>query len=261
MSLSSDSFSTWHTYEIDWNPTSVTWSIDGKSLRTLERDKTWNATKNRYDFPQTPARVQLSLWPAGLPSNGQGTIEWAGGLIDWNSPDVQHAGYYYAMVKDVTVECYDPPSGANVSGKTSYIYSQDTGLNNTVATTDDNTVLKSFLGSGLNPDAGAKASGTASASGAAATTEAPTVPGLTGAGTGSNGQRGGGGSPDSGSGGGSASSPSGSTPAGSNPDQPSSTGFHGFMQGTNTGSNPKGEKVLQGSMLAVLLAIAGLLVL
>ena len=260
MSLQGDSFSTWHTYEIDWNPTSVTWSIDGKSLRTLNRDSTWNATKNRYDFPQTPARVQLSLWPAGLSSNGQGTIEWAGGLIDWNAPDVENAGYYYAMVKEVNVECYSPPSGAAVSGKKAYVYNKDTGLNNTVDTTDDNTVLSSFLGSGLNPEAGAKASGTASASGAAASTEAPTVPGLSGAGTGSNGQRGGGGTP-AGSSGNGGDSTSGTTTQNSNPDQPSSTGFHGFMQGTNTGSKPKGEKVLQGSMLAVCLAIAGLLIL
>ena len=228
-------------------------------MRTLQRDSTWNATKNRYDYPQTPARVQLSLWPAGLSSNGQGTIDWAGGLIDWNAPDVQHAGYYYAMVKDVKVECYDPPSGASFSGKKAYVYNKDTGLNNTVDTTDDNTVLKSFLGSGLNPDAGAKASGTASASAAAATTEAPTVPGLSGAGTGSNGQRGGGGA-DSGSDSG-GDSGSATPSSDSSPGQPSSTGFHGFMQGTNTGSSQKGEKVLQGSMLAVLLAIAGLLVL
>ena len=259
MSVDSDTFNNYHTYEIDWTPESIKWSIDGEELRTVNKADTWNSTKNRFDYPQTPARVQLSLWPAGLSSNGEGTIEWAGGLIDWNSPDIQNANYYYAVVREVKIECYDPPDGAKKSGSKAYIYNNKSGLNNTIEITDENTILKSFLGSGLQPDAGAQASGTASASEAVASTDAPTVPGLTGAGTGSNGQRGAGDSPDGGS-------PTPGSEGGSPTDgaaAPSGSDFHGFSQGNgNTGSasHPKGEKVMQGSILAVLLAIAGLLI-
>ena len=204
-------FDTYHTYEIDWKPDQITWSIDGKLMRTLEKSKTFNKTDNTYHYPQTPARVQLSLWPAGSSKNGQGTIDWAGGLVNWNSPDVQANGYYYALFKDVNVECYNPPSGANVTGSKAYIYTSSAGTNESVAETNDNTVLKSLLGTGTDKDKdypSAKASGTSgasstlasSAASAAASTEVATVPGLTGAGPGTNGQR-----PDSGNGGNSGS--------------------------------------------------------
>lgn len=186
------------------------------------------------------------------------------GLIDWNSPDIQNARYYYAAIKEIKIECYDPPNGAETSGSKAYIYNDKAGLNNTVEITNDNTILKSFLGSGLQPDAGAQPSGTASASAAVASTDAPTVPGLSGAGTGSTGQRGGGGAQveDSPNGGSPTPGSEGGSPTGE-ASAPSGSDFHGFSQGgSNTGSasNPKGEKVMQGSMLAVLLAIAGLLI-
>jgi len=159
------------------------------------------------------------------------------------------------MVKDVSVECYDPPTGAKVTGKTSYIYDSTAGTNNTVETTDKPTVLKSQLGSGTNMEAGAP-SGTASASAGASTSEIPTVPGLTGVGTGSNGLRGG----DSGSSSSSGSSGSASSNIASVA-TPESTGFHGFSQnpGSNTSSAPPSERLLQGSLLAALVAIVGML--
>ena len=204
--------------------------------------------------------MQLSLWPAGLASNGEGTVAWSGGLVDWTSADIKNAGYYYAMVNDVNVQCYDPPNGANVSGSKSYVYNSASGTNNTVETTNDNTVLKSLLGTGTNMSADyPSASGTNSANGPAATSEVATIPGLTGAGPGTNGQRGNDGSGTSGSGSGSGSS------AVSSASSSSQTGFHGFSQGggsgTSTAAPPKGERVLRGSMLAVLVAIVGLLAL
>lgn len=253
-----DTFGTYHTYEIDWTPDSITWSVDGVAHRTKKRSETWNATSNQYHFPQTPARIQLSLWPAGLSSNGKGTVDWSGGLIDWNSPDIKNAGYFYAMVNEIKVQCYDPPAGAKVSGKTSYIYDSAAGTNNTVETTDKPTVLKSQLGSGTNMDAGAP-SGTASASAGVSTSEIPTVPGLSGGGTGSNGLRGqdggSGGSPGSSGSSGSASSNVASVAT------PESTGFHGFSQGTGSSaaSAPMNERLLQGSLLAALVAILGML--
>lgn len=249
-------FDDYHTYEIDWQPDQLTWAVDGDVMRTLKKSDTYNKTTNQYHYPQTPARVQLSLWPAGLSKNGKGTVEWAGGLIDWNSQDVQANGYYYSMFKDVNVQCYDPPSDANVTGKSSYIYTKKDGVESSVSVTDNETVLKSLLGSGTDMDKDYP-SASASASGSAATSEVATVPGLTGAGPGTNGQRGGGGDGSSGSGGSSEGSGT-SSAAGS-----SSTGF---VQGDGgkAGSNSaplKAERVLQGSIFAALVAIVGMLVL
>ena len=219
----------------------------------MNRNETWNSTDNRYHFPQTPARVELSLWPAGLAKNGQGTVSWAGGLVDWNSPDVKNAGYYYAMVSDVNVECYNPPPGANVSGSASYVYTGNAGTNNTVSITNDATVLKSFLGTGTNISADYPS---VSSGSPAATSEVATIPGLSGAGPGTNGQRGG--SPDSGSGVGSIASSAVSSAGGSQ-----STGVGGFSQGgsgSKSGAAPMGDRVLKGSLLAVLVAVVGTLV-
>ena len=174
---SSDVHENYHIYEFDWNPDTITWSVDGSQVRVLNREDTWNETANRYSFPQTPARIQLSLWPAGLSTNGEGTIAWAGGLIDWNSPYMTN-GYYYATFDQVTVECYEPPSGANIQGSNSYIFNDETLTNSSVEICNDNTVLKSFLADGLNMNKG-QASGTSSAN-----QPAQTVPGSSGIGPG-----------------------------------------------------------------------------
>ncbi|KAJ4334115.1 putative glycosidase CRH2 [Ascochyta clinopodiicola] len=139
-----------HEYCIDWKEDTLTWSIDGDDTRTLNRKDTWNGTSGRFDYPQTPARIMLSLWPAGLPTNEKGTVDWAGGEIDWNSPYMQN-GYYYARFQEVTVDCYDPPSGIKSSGSKSYKYTDASGTNNTVQITNDQVILGSLMGTGENP--------------------------------------------------------------------------------------------------------------
>jgi hypothetical protein len=275
-----DTFNTYHTYEIDWTPDTLTWKIDDQEMRTVDRKSTWNSTSNRFDYPQTPARVQLSLWPAGLPSNAEGTIAWAGGEISWDAPDVKNAGYYYARIQEVTVKCYDPPKDAKGSGSKAYIYDGQTGYENTVEMTNNNTILGSFDASGLDPDKGKQQSSksgsskTASATGSAETSEKPQIPGMSGQ-TGNGGVQGGSGGGDSAtgnSGGGSGSgSDGGGSGTGSNDPQPST--FHGWSQGddnqaasaksggTGAAASVKPERFLQGSMLAVLFAIAGVIVL
>jgi hypothetical protein len=139
-----------HEYCLDWKQDSLTWSVDGKVSRTLDRKSTWNSTSGRFDYPQTPSRIMLSLWPAGLSSNEKGTIEWAGGEIDWNSPYMQN-GYYFARFQEVTVECYDAPSGIKKSGDKVYEYTDKAGTNNTVAITNNQVILGSLMGTGENP--------------------------------------------------------------------------------------------------------------
>lgn len=245
-----------HTYEIDWKPDTTTWSIDGNVVRTLEKSETWNATANMYNYPQTPARVQLSLWPGGLPTNGKGTIDWAGGLVDWNSPYMATAGntkYYYAAFSEVDIQCYDPPEGANEQGSKSYIYTDAAGTNNTVQITNENTVLKSLLGSGTNMSANYP-SAASSASGSTQTSNVATIPGLTGAGPGTNGQRG---DNDTASG----SGDSGGSSTGSGSGSASTGGFNQGNPDESSGAPPRQETVLQGSLFAVLVAIVALVVL
>jgi len=152
ITMAGNTYSEWHTYTVDWTPDSITWSVDGQVGRTKKKSETYNSTTGNFEFPQTPSRVQLSLWPGGLASNGKGTIDWAGGLIDWDSDEIKKHEYYYAMVKEVTVECYDPPAGTTGSGKVSYAWKDGKAVNTSVELSDDGTILKSFLGSGTDMD-------------------------------------------------------------------------------------------------------------
>ena len=187
-------------------------------------------------------------------------MAWAGGLINWNSPDVQKNGYFYAMYKEVNVKCYNPPNGANVTGSKSYIYTTKDGINSSIAVTDDPTILKSLLGTGTDMDKNfPSASASASAASASATNVA-TVPGLTGAGPGTDGTRGGNGN------GGSSGSSGGSGGSGvSSATGSQSTGIGGFTQGNGdkkgSGAPPNSEPVLRGSFFAAVVAIVGMLVL
>ncbi|KAI1306641.1 glycoside hydrolase family 16 protein [Xylaria venustula] len=257
----SDTNSDWHEYEIRWSPDKIEWYVDGNLGRTQLKSDTWNKTANQWDFPQTPARVQLSIWPGGAASNGQGTIDWAGGPIDWDSDAIKKDKYYYATVGEVSIECYktDSPPGTN-SGK-SYTYNSWLGTNNTVVDGDKPTILKSLLGSGLDMDADYPSS---SGTGTAAQTSMEVVPGLTGGGPGTNGEaagnaQGGGSSSNSGS-----SSSSGSSSDGSSGD--CNSGFSQDCSSSSSGSssNPKNEgarqeHVLGTSAFAALIAVAGMI--
>lgn len=241
---------------IDWKPESITWSIDGNTVRTLERDSTMNTTTNQYNYPSTPARVQLSLWPAGLSTNGEGTIAWAGGLVDWKSEDIQNNGYYYAAFESVSIECYDPPKDAKVEGSKSYIYTDESGTEGSVKITDESTVLKSFLGNGQDKDKDYPSS-TKGGSTPTRPTEVAVIPGLSGAGPGLDGKRPGDGDDnnDNGNSGGS---------GGSNPSSPQQSGFsQGPVNGNgnSSGASAPGDQVLRGSLFAVFIAIMALVIL
>jgi beta-glucanase (GH16 family) len=267
----SDTFNNYHTYEIDWTPDSITWLVDGQVGRTKKRSDTWNATSNQWDFPQTPARVQLSLWPAGLSSNGQGTVDWAGGLVDWNSADIQNNGYYYATFQSVTISCFNGTSAPGTNSGKSYTYNNDAGTNNTVVDGNDDTVLSSFLATGTNKTIGAVAS---SASGSSApSTSAQTIPGLTGSGPGtdSHGNSGSSGSSDSGSSSSAASAGSTATDSSSGSAQTSS-GSDSFSQGDGSSSSSSSsksgadklggqERVMKGSIFAGIVAVVAMMAL
>lgn len=234
--------------------------MDGNASRVLNKADTFNKTDNKYHYPQTPARIQLSLWPAGTTKSAQGTIDWAGGLINWNSQDVQTNGYFYSMYNDVNVQCYPAPSDANGTGTVSYQYGNVDGLEGHIGLTNDPTILGSFLADGTDMGKGKpNPSSTSSSEKGASATPTPTilatVPGLSGAG-GSDGT-GVGGNSGSGSGSGSGSDSGSGTSSASGT---AATGIGGFDQGDQKGSGAsKGEEVMRGSMFAALVAFIGML--
>ncbi|KAA8647302.1 hypothetical protein EYZ11_009799 [Aspergillus tanneri] len=242
-SVDSNTFEQWHDYEIDWKPDQITWSVDGDVKRTLTRESTWNETSNRYQYPQTPSRMQLSLWPAGQASNAAGTIAWAGGEIDWDSEDIKDKGYYYATFGEIKVECYDPPKDAVKKGDKAYIFTNSDGIESSIQITNNKTVLASFGASGLDMDVKPKSSGTATGT-ATGNNTVPENRGGSGNEPGSsNGSSGGGSSGGSGS--------SGFNQGGS--DDSSTTG--------SNGASSASERVLRSSFLAVLVAIVVLVAL
>ena len=118
----SDTFANYHDYTIDWQPEELTWSIDGKVVRSVKKSDTVDSAGVAH-YPSTPARIQFSIWPAGIPESAPGTVEWAGGMINWQDPDYVAAGQFYALVRSVNVECAPPQqAGTNF---TSYVYSSN----------------------------------------------------------------------------------------------------------------------------------------
>ena len=89
--------------------------------------------------PTLRTHVPCSIWPAGVNSSGQGTIDWAGGLINWNDPDYLAAGHFYAIVDSVSVTCAD--STTNPADAQSYVYGGNTSsFTPTIDVTNETTV-------------------------------------------------------------------------------------------------------------------------
>ncbi|KAI1770443.1 hypothetical protein F4818DRAFT_432911 [Hypoxylon cercidicola] len=245
----------WHTYEIRWTPDKIEWYVDDKLGRTQQKSSTWNETANQWDFPQSPARVQLSIWPGGDSKNAPGTIDWAGGPIDWESDDIKKDKYYYATVGEVTIECYktDKAPGTN-SGK-SYVYKNAKGTNDTIEDGDANTVLKSLLGTGLDMDKDYPQQSGSTQSGGGQ----EVIPGLSGGGPGTNGQAAGG------SDGGSGSGTNGNGVTGTGSSGPACT--QGFSQvcgpadGDSQSQAGRQERTIGASAFAALVAVGVMLLL
>ncbi|KAH0580896.1 hypothetical protein H2248_012051 [Termitomyces sp. 'cryptogamus'] len=118
-----DTYANFHDYTIDWQLKTLTWSIDGKVVRTLNEADTVDK-KGVSHFPNTPSKVELSIWPAGIDGMAAGTVQWGGGMINWNDPDYKAAGHFYAIVRSITIECSD--STERKVGVTAYTYSSNT---------------------------------------------------------------------------------------------------------------------------------------
>ncbi|KAF2236815.1 glycoside hydrolase family 16 protein, partial [Viridothelium virens] len=91
--------SSYHTYTIDWTPSSLSWIVDGKTLRTIP--------SSSANYPQTPMKLQIGVWPGGDPSEPSGTQSWAEGPINYAD------GPFTMIVKSVTA--YDYSTGSEYS--------------------------------------------------------------------------------------------------------------------------------------------------
>ncbi|EFP91335.1 hypothetical protein PGT21_032549 [Puccinia graminis f. sp. tritici] len=86
-----------HTYTVDWSPSGITWSVDGRPVRTLTPDQTLHNGQRHY--PSARSRIQLGLWDASSP---EGTSDWAHGPVPWAKRQRKPVT---ALIKSIKVEC------------------------------------------------------------------------------------------------------------------------------------------------------------
>ncbi|PVU87325.1 hypothetical protein BB560_006506, partial [Smittium megazygosporum] len=86
-------------YTINWQLDSISWYIDGKLIRTLERATTWDVTTGVYKFPDREAQISFSIWDGGN-SGQKGTMEWAG----YPTPYQQDTAYKM-YISDFSSKC------------------------------------------------------------------------------------------------------------------------------------------------------------
>ena len=105
----SDTQGQFHTYAVEWTSSSISWIIDGTTVRTLTP-----ADADPGQYPQTPCQLKVGAWSAGDPqNNAQGTITWAKGPTDFS------AGPFSMVVQSISVVDY--------STGTSYSYGDQSG--------------------------------------------------------------------------------------------------------------------------------------
>ncbi|KAL1405351.1 putative glycosidase CRH2 [Vanrija albida] len=133
--------------QLNWQEDQLQWAVNGKIIRTVTKASTLSLDGSQYKYPSTPSRIQISIWPAGLPTSAKGTIEWAGGLIDWNEPDYVANGYFWNTVKSVSISCADEgieTDSTILPDTVGYSYTgNDTSNTPMVAQTNHSTVLGS----------------------------------------------------------------------------------------------------------------------
>ncbi|RVD85059.1 uncharacterized protein DFL_003390 [Arthrobotrys flagrans] len=117
-----DAVGVFHKYTVDWTPEQITWSIDGNVVRVLTRAELGDVV-----YPQTPMQIKFGPWAAGDPSNAPGTIEWAGGPIDYSLAP------FDMVVASLTVTDYS-------TGATRYRYKDTSGSSASIEITGGGNV-------------------------------------------------------------------------------------------------------------------------
>lgn len=86
----------YHNYTTWWDKDKLEWWYDGTLLRTLTYDNATNSSGTWY--PQTPMTIRIGIWPGGDPSQPEGRIIWAGGVIDYD------AGPYNMYISQINAQ-------------------------------------------------------------------------------------------------------------------------------------------------------------
>lgn len=76
----SDLRDNFHNYTTHWTQSELQWWLDGNLVRTLQ----YGDALGGANYPQTPMTVRLGIWAGGDPSEQQGTIDWAGGVTNYD---------------------------------------------------------------------------------------------------------------------------------------------------------------------------------
>lgn len=95
----------YHKYAVEWTADHITWAVDDQVLRTLTPE-----TADKDQYPQTPMQFKMGMWPAGDPSQPEGTRNWAGGEIDYSK------GPFNMTVKSVKAVDYSTGSSYQYTG-------------------------------------------------------------------------------------------------------------------------------------------------
>jgi hypothetical protein len=67
-------------YAVNWTMESTVFLLNDQPVRTLN----FADAVGGQNYPQTPSNIRLGNWVAGTEGNSPGTIQWAGGLTDFN---------------------------------------------------------------------------------------------------------------------------------------------------------------------------------
>ena len=115
----------WHNYTVNWQQDKIEWYIDTQLVRSLSFDE----ADGGKAFPQTPSDIRLGIWAGGDPDNPDGTIDWAGGKINYDD------GPYTQTVKSVRVTDHH-------LGSSQYIYGDQTGTFESIKMLNDSKPIK-----------------------------------------------------------------------------------------------------------------------
>lgn len=153
---------TQHSYAVNWTSSSLEWLIDGVVVRTLNYGDAEGGTR----FPQTPMRLRVGIWAGGDPSNGEGTIEWAGGLTNYGDAP------FTMTLQSVNIVNYSPGS--------SYSYSDESGSWQSIKVSGGSGISGSGGSSSSDSNSGATTSAVSGSSAIHVSTAASSISSSTG---------------------------------------------------------------------------------
>ncbi|KAK0644466.1 concanavalin A-like lectin/glucanase domain-containing protein [Cercophora newfieldiana] len=105
----------YNTYSIVWTPKDIYWMIEGATIRRFSATD----AKGCNGYPQSPMQLKIGTWVAGSANTTLGSIEWTGGITDFNH------GPFRADIKSVRVSDI---SYSGIANATQYRYGDRSGL-------------------------------------------------------------------------------------------------------------------------------------